>query len=186
MSKHKSCLVLNGDYTPIGIIDWQKSIIWSYRYHSKDNKSIDILEYHENDYVQSVSTKVSIPAVIKTVRYYKLHNSVVNFSRKNLFIRDNYTCQYCGCRVQINNLTYDHVIPKSQWISAKSPTTWTNIVTACRQCNIKKGNKTPSQANMNLKNKPYIPKKEYKYLPIHSQLHNITEDIPKSWLTYIR
>lgn len=185
MSKHKSCLILNGDYSPIGIIDWQKSITWAYRYHNTKNKAIDIIEYHD-DFVKTVSAHIPIPAVIKTIKYYKLHNSLVNFSRKNLFIRDNYTCQYCGCRTSINNLTYDHVIPKSQWLSDQSPTTWTNIVTACRYCNIRKGNKTPAQANMNLQNMPYVPKKEYKYLPIHHQLHTIRDDIPTSWLTYIR
>jgi hypothetical protein len=185
MSKHKSCLVLNADYSPIGIIDWQRAMIWFYRYFNNDKPSIDIVEYHNDDYVMGIDQKFKIPAIIKTTKYFKVNNSTVNFSRKNLFIRDNYTCQYCGYKYHINQLTYDHVIPKCQWKSASSPTTWTNIVTSCRKCNAKKGSKTPAQANMPLITKPYIPQKSPRYLPLYTQLLTISYDIPKSWLFYI-
>lgn len=185
MSKdHKSCLILNADYSPIGIINWQKAMVWSFRYISFKHSQIEILEYHYDDYINTSNGKQLIPAVIKTTRYYKLNNSYVNFSRKNLFLRDNYTCQYCGDIFSINQLTYDHVIPKSQWSKNESPTCWTNIVTACRKCNTRKGNKTPAQANMPLMMDPYIPKKSPKYLPIHEQLTTIS--IPEPWLLYIK
>lgn len=186
MSKHKSCLVLNADYSPIGIIDWQRAMVWYYRYYYTKKPSIDIIEYHDNDYVIGIDQKFSLPAVIKTTRYFRINNTSVNFSRKNLFIRDNHTCQYCGCSYSINQLTYDHIIPKSQWEKDSSPTTWTNIVTACKKCNAKKGNKTPTQANMPLMNKPYVPQKAPKYLPLYSQLLTISHDIPKPWLIYIQ
>jgi 5-methylcytosine-specific restriction endonuclease McrA len=110
----------------------------------------------------------------------------VNFSRKNLFIRDNYTCQYCFERKDINKLTYDHVIPKSRWIkNIGSPTCWTNIVTACVDCNRKKGNRTPKQANMPLKNLPIAPQKSNKYLPIAHWLLKIRSDIPTEWKSYL-
>jgi hypothetical protein len=105
MSKHKSCLVLNADYSPIGIIDWQRAMIWFYRYFNNDKPSIDIVEYHNDDYVMGIDQKFKIPAIIKTTKYFKVNNSTVNFSRKNLFIRDNYTCQYCGYKYHINQLT---------------------------------------------------------------------------------
>jgi len=187
MNNHKSCLVLNADYSPIGIIDWQRAMVWYYRFYSTDNPSIEIIDYYDNDYVVGTANrKFKLPAVIKTTRYFRINNSPVNFSRKNLFIRDNYTCQYCGHSYSINQLTYDHIIPKSQWKKNSSPTTWTNIVTACKKCNAKKADKTPTQANMPLINNAYIPKKSPRYLPLYSELLTISQDIPKPWLNYIQ
>lgn len=187
VNNHKSCLVLNADYSPIGIIDWQKAIVWSYRYTHGKTSHIEILEYYLDDYITGTGgSKIELPAIIKTTRYFKLNNSYVNFSRKNLFIRDNYTCQYCGIQYPISQLTYDHVIPKSKWKNEESPTSWTNIVTACKKCNINKGNKTPQQANMILKKEPYKPKKSPKYLPVYGYLSTIDRNIPDLWRIYIR
>jgi 5-methylcytosine-specific restriction endonuclease McrA len=84
------------------------------------------------------------------------------------------------------SLTYDHIIPKSIWNRKQgSPTTWTNIVTACVKCNNKKGNRTPEQAKMKLLNHPYIPTKHTKYLPITHFLSRIRDDIPSEWSMYL-
>ena len=121
-----------------------------------------------------------------TARYFRINNYRVKFSRKNLFIRDNYTCQYCNNKYDISHLTYDHVIPKSIWDDNRgSPTSWTNIVTACVGCNRKKKNRTPKQANMPLKNLPSMPNKTIKYLPIVSYLSRIRSDIPDEWTAYL-
>jgi len=187
MRNHNDCLVLNADYSPIGIIDWKKAMIWSYRYANSKYTGIDIIEIYKDDYVTGVQQqKIKIPAVVKTTKYFKVNSQLVNFSRKNLFIRDDYTCQYCGTKPSINQLTYDHVIPKSKWPHAKqSPTSWTNIVTACFKCNCKKGNKTPQQANMMLKTKPYAPQKTTKYLHVSHQLLTIRKNIPNEWKLYV-
>lgn len=183
--KHKDCLVLNSDYSPIGIIDWRKAMILAFRHKNKDFTKIEILEYHNDDYVTVINSRLEVPAVIKTTRYFRLFNSNVNFSRKNVFIRDDFICQYCNKKFPINKLTYDHVIPKSKCKSSSNSTSWTNIVTACLLCNLKKGSKTPEQANMPLKKKPEIPKKTWKYLPLASQLHTIDGMIPEEWQTYV-
>jgi len=183
--KHKNCLVLNSDYSPIGIIHWKKAMVWAFRYTKKNFDRIEIIEYHSNDYIIGTNDLLEIPAVIKTTKYFKIFNSTVNFSRKNVFIRDNFVCQYCNQKFPINKLTYDHVIPKSKWRHNHTPTSWTNIVTSCLFCNLKKGNKTPSQANMPLKKNPEIPKKTWKYLPLAYQLHTIGSAIPEEWQTYI-
>jgi 5-methylcytosine-specific restriction endonuclease McrA len=183
---HKDCLVLNADFTPIGIIYWQKAMVWSFKYTNPNHANIEIVEYYLDDYIIGANQKLhSIPAVIKTKKYFSVNNKTVNFSRKNLFIRDNFTCQYCGQRTEINNLTYDHVIPKSKWTQTVSPTTWTNIVTACVSCNFRKGNRTPTQANMPLLSKPYVPRKSNKYLPMASHLRTIKHSIPQEWKIYI-
>lgn len=186
MRNHNDCLVLNADYTPIGIIDWKKAMVWSFRYSNSKYSGIEIIEYYSNDYIIGVSSNLKIPAVVKTAKYFKINNQYVNFSRKNLFIRDDYTCQYCGNRYAINQLTYDHVIPKSKWQHKNIPvTSWTNIVTACYKCNCKKGNKTLQQANMSLKTDPYIPQKTRKYLHVIHQLFTIRKDIPEEWELYV-
>lgn len=183
---HKACLVLNVDYSPISIIDWRKAMILAFRYFYTQHCGIEIIEFYKDDYVIGATQPMKIPAVIKTTKYFKFNNQLVNFSRKNIFIRDNYTCQYCGCKPAVNQLTYDHVIPKSKWTNCLQPATcWTNIVTACYKCNSKKGNKTLKQANMILDTEPYIPKKTSKYLHITSQLVIIKNSIPDEWKLYI-
>ncbi len=182
---HQKCLVLNADFTPIGIISWQKAMVWYYRSQQPDNHSIDIIEYHNDDAVITCRGSQEIPSVVKTHKYFKLFNNDVNFCRKNVFIRDDFRCQYCNTKLPIGKLTYDHVIPKSRWNSTKRATCWTNIVTACAKCNAKKANKTPSQANMTLIREPFVPKKSFKYLPLAYQLNTIVTELPVQWKTYI-
>jgi hypothetical protein len=185
--ENNRCLVLNGDYSPLGIIDWKRAVIWSLKYEHSSHKSIEVLDFYKNDFIIGAhNKKYPIPAVIKTCKYFKLHNQRVNFSRKNLFIRDNYVCQYCGIEKDINELTYDHVIPKSHFKSKNStPTSWTNIVTACTSCNRRKANKTPKQANMPLLNLPIEPKKHCKYLPVTRHLSIIRDNMPQEWTIYL-
>jgi len=185
-AKNSKCLILNSDYTPLSVIDWQKALIWYIKYQYHSEIGIEIIDFYKDDFINGVNKKYPIPAVIKTTKYFRLNNKRVNFSRKNLFIRDGYTCQYCGQKPDIKYLTYDHVIPKSLWSHDKgSPTTWTNIVTACVSCNRKKGNKTPKQAMMKLHTLPIAPNKSAKYLPITDFLLTIRSDIPDEWKFYL-
>lgn len=183
---HKQCLLLNADYSPLSIISWQKAIVWSIRFQHNSKYGIEIIDFYKNDYINGVDKKYPIPAVAKTHRYLRINGQTVKFSRKNMYIRDDYTCQYCGIRHDISKLTYDHVIPKSKWTDEKSsPTCWTNIVTACVNCNRKKGDKTPKQANMPIKNLPIAPVKNSKFLPLTTFLLNIRPDIPEEWYIYL-
>ena len=185
MNHHNSCLILNADYSPIGIINWKKAMIWSFRYLNDQYRSIEIIEYHPEDAVIGCNGPINIPSIIRTTKFFKIFNKQVNFSRKNVFIRDDFTCQYCKTKLPFNKLTYDHVIPKSAWLSGGTPTCWTNIVTACIRCNLKKSNRTPQQANMPLIREPFAPKKSLKYLPLTYQLNTILKDFPEQWNIYI-
>lgn len=184
---HAKCLLLNADYTPIYIIDWKKALVWSLRYVDNSKYAIEIIDFYKNDFIQGAAgKKFPLPAVAKTYRYFKTNNQRLNFSRKNIFLRDNYTCQYCNNQFAETQLTYDHVIPKSLWNNDNSSATnWTNIVTACISCNREKGNKTPKQANMPLKNLPIIPAKTQKYLPVNQYLTKIRKEIPHEWNVYL-
>ena len=187
-TKNKQCLVLNSDYSPLAIICWKKSLIWSIKYENNPKYGIEIIDFFKNDFINGVNNKkYPIPAVAKTKRFFRINNQQLTFSRKNIYIRDNYTCQYCGKSFDIKNLTYDHVIPKSKWNNnSTSPTSWTNIVTACVSCNRKKGSKTPKQANMPLRTLPVIPTyKHNKYLPVAIHISKIKENIPEEWKLYL-
>lgn len=187
-NKHTRCLLLNADYSPLHIINWKKALIWNMKYADDSRYSIEIIDFYKHDFIRGVGEKkYPIPAVAKTKTYFKCHTYKLTFSRKNIFLRDNYTCQYCGAKFGSNELTYDHVVPKSSWktFERSSATNWTNIVTACINCNRKKGNRTPKQANMPLKNLPSVPCRTNKYLPIAQYLFKIKEDIPQEWLCYL-
>lgn len=185
-ARNNSCLVLNADYTPLSIVSWKKAITWHMKYLNNPKYGIDILDFYLNDYIRGVGDKkYPIPCIAKTKRFFRNFKERVVFSRKNIFLRDAYTCQYCNNKYSYNELTYDHVIPKSKWDTSKGPATcWTNIVTACINCNRKKANKTPKQANMNLKNLPFEPNKNPKYLAVSQDL-SIINNIPKQWLIYL-
>lgn len=177
------CLVLNADYTPLNVISWQRAVSLLLKKEYNLNIDIDFIEFY-NTNIKCVNKSVSIPAVIKTKQYWNISNRKVKFSRKNLFIRDNYTCQYCGLIKDISELTYDHIIPKSQWnYDIGNPTTWLNITTACVKCNRKKANRNPTQARMPILNNPTIPNKQTKYLP--SLMYENSISIPPEWLVYI-
>lgn len=186
-TENSKCLVLNADYSPLCVIGWKRALIWSLKHSDDPLIGVEVIDFYKNDFIIGThNRKFPIPAVVKTIQYFRLHDQRVNFSRKNIFIRDNYTCQYCNIKKDINELTYDHVIPKSKWTNdLGTPTNWTNIVTACVGCNRKKGNRTPKQANMPLKNNPVVPVKNVKYLPLTHYLLKIRSDIPQEWTIYL-
>lgn len=186
ITNHKECLLLNADYSPLAIVSWQRAIIWYFRVQNETNFGIEIVDFYPDDFIHSINKNYPIPSVAKTKRFFKINNQDIKFSRKNIFVRDNHVCQYCGQKFSHGELTYDHVVPKSRWdYNHGSPTVWTNIVTCCLPCNRKKGGKTPKEANMPLKTLPFKPRKNPKYLPIAIKLASIRESLPAEWASYI-
>lgn len=185
----KKCLLLNADYSPIKIISWKQAMILNYKNKSKDHSIIDILEYYKDMYIAGADDKkYSVPAIIRIKKYINIYGLKINFSRKNLFIRDKFSCQYCGKHLIGTQLTYDHVIPKSRYKPFyKKCTNWSNVVTSCKKCNTKKGNKTPDEAGMCLINQPLRPSYSIEYLPIYLEVVNISEDSTyRCWKPYIK
>ena len=184
-TNHTKCLLLNADYTPICLVTWMRAITWYYRYERYSKNGIDIIDFYKDDSIKGVNKNFPIPAVARTNKFFKIYTTdQVVFSRKNIFIRDNYQCQYCGKEFEHKELTYDHVIPKSKWPDNTSPTNWTNIVTACKPCNSKKGDRNPKQANMPLLKSPTKPEKRLRYLPIFEYLSTINT-VPEEWKLYL-
>lgn len=191
MSNHQieklECLLLNADFSPLKVVDWKKSIVWSLNY--SENSSIEIIEYYQNKFIQGINNRYPIPLIAKTTKFFNFYNKPINFSRKNVYIRDDYRCQYCGQQFMMSELTYDHVIPKSKFKGKRHCcTNWHNVVTACFKCNFKKGNKTPKEANMELIKSPIQPRYSIEYLPWKKDLHtikSINEDLFRACSLYI-
>ncbi len=140
-------LVLDQGYAPVEVVPWQRAVQLLFL-----NK-VEVIEEYDRD-IRSTYLVIKIPAVVRLLRKFRRVRKPVKFSRVNIYGRDNYTCQYCGDRRMMSGLTYDHVIPRAQG----GTTTWTNIVTACSDCNTKKGGRTPVQAKMRLRQPPTQPK----------------------------
>lgn len=107
-----------------------------------------------DDLVPIVGGGLRVPRVLHLHRYDRTPRVTVRLTRRNLMFRDAHTCQYCGKHPPVRELNIDHVMPRSRG----GPDTWENLVTACRVCNLRKGWKTPEEANMNLARRPFRPK----------------------------
>ncbi|MCZ8354252.1 MAG: HNH endonuclease [Cyclobacteriaceae bacterium] len=137
-------LVLNNDSSPLMVCSVERAFILVYLNKSEMVKSANGHKLH------SITKSFPMPSVIRLNRYGNAPYKGVNLTRQNIFKRDNNECQYCGTR---RELTIDHVIPKARG----GKDTWTNLVTACKRCNAKKGDYTPEEANMPLRHKPVKP-----------------------------
>ena len=114
-----------------------------------------LFRHEEDDWVRTPTAEIQAPRVIRLVSYDKVPRQTVKFNRRNIFARDHNQCQYCGRKFITSELSLDHIIPRSQG----GGTTWENIVCACVDCNVRKGGRTPRQANMTLIRKPEKPKR---------------------------
>ena len=165
MKKHdyigRKSLVLNADYTAFAIISARRALRDSIKYQFEPTTGLQAVDYYPNLKVLAGHGRYfPIPSVVRMIEYKKLKGKI-SFNRRNLFIRDNMTCMYCGHRdITLRTLTRDHVIPLAIWRRqkhSKTPTDWLNIVTCCRSCNTRKGNRTPAQAGMKLRMEPFEP-----------------------------
>jgi 5-methylcytosine-specific restriction endonuclease McrA len=146
MEPTHSTLVLSQSYEPVKIVSWQRAITLLFL-----GKVAVIEEYDRN--IKTTSLVIKVPAVVRLLNAFRRHKKPVKFSRVNIYGRDNYSCQYCGERKRVSELTYDHVTPRAQG----GKTIWSNIVTACSECNARKANRTPAQAGMKLLKQPTQP-----------------------------
>lgn len=131
-------LKLDSSYRPIQVISWQEAFTMVFLGRAT------LVEVRKDAFVRSVGQKFEVPSVIAINRYVNKARISLRVSRKNVFWRDGYICQYCAKRFPKLELTIDHVTPKC----AGGPKTWENIVAACKKCNQKKGSKLPREAGM--------------------------------------
>ena len=138
---HCPALVLNADfrplsYFPLSLWSWQEAVKAVFL----DRVNI-ISEYDR--VVRSPNFEIKLPSVISLKEYIPATRRPA-FTRFNVFLRDRFSCQYCNEPFPTQELTFDHVIPRSKG----GRTTWENVVTSCSACNLRKGNRLPKQCGM--------------------------------------
>ena len=152
-------LVLNKNFSAIHVISWKRAIKLVYLDHAhvvdEEYKTYDFQNWRElsetivknpSGYIHTPKFRIVIPDVIALRTFNGLPRSEVKFTRRNIYEHYNHRCAYCGERFDITDLNLDHVIPRSR--GGKSD--WTNVVTSCVPCNLKKGNRTPNEAHLKL------------------------------------
>ena len=163
---NSSVLVLNQNYEPLNVCQARRAVILLWR------GKAEVLE-NNSDVMHSPSLEIPVPSVIRLIYMIKRPRMQRKLSRREVFIRDNYTCQYCG--QQGRDLTIDHVIPRF----LNGAHVWENLVSACKVCNQRKAGRRPEVAGMKLLRKPAPPSPGRYYL-----LHRCPEEYPE-WQKYL-
>ncbi|MCH2174323.1 MAG: HNH endonuclease [Lentisphaeria bacterium] len=154
-------LIVDNSYQVYNFDEWVSS--WS--------EAQNLAEVAENQIVHSIQTSFKIPEVIIHKNYSGFFVRRARLSRNAIFMRDQYTCQYCNKKFPKSELNIDHVLPRAQG----GTNTWTNLVLSCIKCNSSKGNRTPEQAGMKLLKEPKEP---------HWSMfknYQTRKSIPQSW-----
>ena len=143
-------LVLNADfrplsYYPLSLWSWQDAVKAVYL------DRVSVLSEYETE-VHSPSQVIRLPSVIALKEYIPSARRPA-FTRFNVFLRDRFSCVYCGVEMPTHDLTFDHVIPRSRG----GRTSWENVVTACGPCNLRKGSKLPREIKMFPRQEPRQP-----------------------------
>ena len=143
-------LVLNAVMQPLS---WAPLSVWNWEdaFVAVHQERVIQVKTYEDVFVRSASRSYAVPAVVALKRFRK--RKKVAFTRYHVFLRDEFTCQYCGERFPAKELTFDHVVPRSKG----GTSSWTNIVAACGRDNLRKANLTLRQAGMKLLREPFEP-----------------------------
>jgi 5-methylcytosine-specific restriction endonuclease McrA len=139
----KPVLVLNASYEPINICAARRALVLVL-------KGVASAEEESTLHVHSARNTVKLPSVIRLLEYRRIPHQTRALSRKNILMRDRYTCQYCHRTLPSAELTLDHVVPRSR----SGESNWENLVACCNPCNNRKGSRTPDEAGMRLARPP--------------------------------
>jgi 5-methylcytosine-specific restriction endonuclease McrA len=159
-------LVLNATYEPINVCTVRRAVVLLLK------EKAEVIEQGDWE-LRSATRSLTRPVVIRLVSYVRVPRDTHRrkITRRAVFARDDWTCQYCGAR---SNLTVDHVIPRSKG----GGSSWENIVASCAPCNLRKGNSLPRQAGMRLARQPRTPSP-------HVFIHVASPTIPVAWRQYL-
>jgi 5-methylcytosine-specific restriction endonuclease McrA len=159
-----SVLVLNKNFQPIHITSARRAVSLLYlgvaRAIDEQFRVFDFQSWSQltasmdHEALGTVGSRIRVPRVIVLQIFDRLPRTKVRFSRHNIYMRDGNRCQYCSWPGSRTDLNLDHVLPRAQG----GRTSWENVVCCCIKCNLKKGARTPEQANMKLAKKPERPR----------------------------
>lgn len=156
-----SVLVLNQNYEPLNVCSTRRALLLVL------GGKAEVLEHARGEF-RSLSRSFQKPSVIRLVYLIRRPRPLVKLTRREVFLRDHYTCQYCGAHTR--ELTLDHVVPRSKG----GKHTWDNLVSACRQCNHRKGGRSLGETKMRLLHPPYRPVASSYYI-LHQYLDYYVE-----------
>lgn len=163
-------LVLDQAYRPHKIVSWERAVTLMFM------GKVEVVEEYDEE-IRSVSISIKMPAVVRLLQKIRGNKRGVKFSRINILTRDGHKCCYCGRHLTFSRVTYDHVLPRARG----GRTVWDNIVSSCKPCNERKGDRTPAEAGMRLVRAPVMPKS----LPITMLRLEPGVTVPDKWATYI-
>jgi len=157
-------LVLNRNWQPVNVATVARALVLVWNESARVVDPADYQLYTWEDwaklapkageaFIRRVRLRLRVPEVVALSGYDRLPVAHVTFSRRNIFKRDHYTCQYCGRQAGGDELTLDHVVPRCQG----GVSSWENCVLACMACNKRKADRTPEQARLKLRKKPVRP-----------------------------
>ena len=162
----KKVLLLDRENHPINICNWKRALVLLMKGKAENARIL-------NDLDSMIKVEnILIPRVIKLTYDLAVPYKELPFCRENILVRDDFVCQYCGKKFKPEELTLDHVFPKSRL----GPDIWENIVACCKECNQKKADRTPKEARMKLLRRPYRPKDYLRF-----ELLKYPENIVKYW-----
>jgi 5-methylcytosine-specific restriction endonuclease McrA len=136
-------LVLNATYEPINVTAARRALVLVL-------KGVATTEEENGSFVHTARTAFRIPSVIRLTEFRRIPHQTRALSRKNILMRDRYTCQFCGRALPASELTLDHIIPRSKG----GHTDWDNLVACCHTCNSLKGDRLPEEAGLTLRRPP--------------------------------
>jgi len=140
---HTPVLVLNATYEPINVTAARRAVVLVL-------KGVATTEEENGSFIRSTRMSIRIPSVIRLTEFRRIPHQKRALSRKNILLRDRYTCQFCGRVFPASELTLDHVVPRSRG----GHTDWDNLVACCHACNNLKGDRLPAEAGVELLRPP--------------------------------
>ena len=159
-------LVLNFTYEPLGVVDVARAVRLLFA------RKVEVVHRGER-HVHTVSMAFPLPSVVRMLYYVRRARKRVALTKKNVLLRDDYTCAYCVTRGN-REMTVDHVVPRSRG----GRSVWENLVACCTACNARKRDRTPDEARMPLRRKPREPR----FIPWVVVRRNTA---PDEWVKYL-
>ena len=145
-------LLLNANHDVLSVINFKRCMKLMFRNKIRIHKSFDDIELRIGK-----DQKIQLPSIVVLVEFKNIYGKVrrtVDITKKNILVRDDFKCAYCGKHITSANGTIDHIVPKSRG----GKHVWLNVIASCKPCNNKKDNKTPNEAGMKLLVQPRVPK----------------------------
>lgn len=181
-------LVLNRNWQAIHVATVARALVLLWKAAARVVDANDYQTFDWDDWSQlrplddqqclnGVNVRFRVPEVITLTEFDRLPRQAVAFSRRNIYKRDNFQCQYCGVTPGSEELTIDHVVPRAHG----GVSSWTNCVLACVDCNSRKADRTPQQARMNLKRAPACPQWRPAYADHHVRLESWSKFVSEAY-----